>query len=192
MFCWRDFGHIRFLKVGILIQAKIHGVMEEKNSRIDEIVILHGSKNWVIIAKCDSYKKHGSHNKKCNSLNCFMEHGTRKTNIEHKGAVLMPSTSISRQLVTLAGRRGEWPCLCGTQGLCAETQFAYDRCFNSMYPTQHFSNGRRDAWITTFFFSEKKQRDLPLEGVQQKQAPRDFFFTCDKKVRLLFFWVDLI
>ena len=37
------------------------------------------------------------------------------------------------------------------------------------------------------FFSEKKQRDLPLEGVQQKQAPRDFFFTCDKKVRLLFF-----
>lgn len=66
-FAGRDFGHIRFLKVGILIQAKIHGVMEEKNSRIDEIVILHGSKNWVIIAKCDAHKKHGSHNKKCNS-----------------------------------------------------------------------------------------------------------------------------
>ena len=70
-FAGRDFGHIRFLKVGIWIQAKIHREKEEKNSRIDEIVILDGYKHRVIIAKCHSYKKHSSHNKKCNS-NCLM------------------------------------------------------------------------------------------------------------------------
>ena len=92
-FAGRDFGHIRFLKVGIWIQAKIHGVKEEKNSRIDEIVILDEYKHRVIIAKCDSHKKHGSHSKKCNS-NCLMNLVQERL-IEHNGAVLIPSTSIS-------------------------------------------------------------------------------------------------
>ena len=110
-------------------------------------------------------------------LNCFMEHGTRKTNIEHKGAVLMPSTSISRQLVTLAGRRGEWPCLCGTQGLCAETQFAYDGCFNSMYPTQHFSKRPKGCLDNDVFFFPKKNKEISLlKGSNKNKLHVIFFF----------------
>ena len=114
-----------------------------------------------------------------------MEHGTRKTNIEHKGAVLMPSTSISRQLVTLAGRRGEWPCLCGTQGLCAETQFAYDGCFNSMYPTQHFSKRPKGCLDNDVFFFPKKNKegDRHLWSLNILPATKKF---------VSFFLVDLI
>lgn len=143
-------------------------------------------------------------------LELSYEHGTRKTNIEHNGAVLMPPTSISWQPVTLAGRRGKWPCLCGTQGLCAETQFAYDWCFNSMDPTQHFSNGRRDARkkeisssrgpknrLHVFFFFRGCNLDGSMLGQKSPlEHPKNRYTTplesngLPVKVRLFFGWFD--